>query len=51
MFATVSLARLWQAQGRTAAAHRALAKIYDWCTEGVDTPDLKEAKALLKALV
>jgi predicted ATPase len=45
--AVMSLGRLWQRQGRTAAAHQQLAAIYDWFTEGFDTPDLQEAKALL----
>jgi predicted ATPase len=44
--ATVSLARLWQKQGWTDEARRMLAEIYGWFTEGFDTPDLKEAKAL-----
>ena len=49
--ATVSLARLWQQQGKTAQAQRWLAKIYGcWFTEGFDTVDLKEARALLKEL-
>ncbi len=45
-----SLARLWQAAGKTAEAHELLAPVYDWFTEGFDTADLKEAKALLEAL-
>jgi len=48
--ATTSLARLWQAQGRIDEAHRVLAAIYAWFTEGFDTPDLKEARALLGEL-
>jgi predicted ATPase len=48
--ATVSLARLWQQQGRVGEAHQMLAQIYGWFTEGFDTPDLQEAKALLEAL-
>ena len=48
--ATVSLCRLWQGQGREAEAREMLAGIYGWFTEGFDTPDLKEAKALLDAL-
>ena len=47
---TVSLCRLWQAQGKGAAAHALLADIYGWFTEGFDTPDLQEARALLEAL-
>jgi DNA-binding winged helix-turn-helix (wHTH) protein/predicted ATPase len=48
--ATVSLARLWQWQGKKKPARRMLAKIYDWFTEGFDTADLQEAKALLDEL-
>ncbi|MBI3801338.1 MAG: AAA family ATPase [Deltaproteobacteria bacterium] len=48
--ATVSLARLWQQQGRTNEAHAMLASIYNWFTEGFDTVDLQEAKALLAEL-
>jgi predicted ATPase len=48
--AALSLARLWQAQGQRAAAHQLLAEIYSWFTEGFDTVDLQEAKALLAEL-
>jgi predicted ATPase len=48
--AAVSLARLRRVQGRRAEARDLLAPIYGWFTEGFDTPDLREAKALLKAL-
>ena len=48
--ATTSLARLWQTQGRKDEARRMLTEIYDWFTEGFDTPDLQEAKALLEEL-
>ena len=62
--ATMSLARLWQQQAvehgagskelgahiRLAEAHHMLAEIYNWFTEGFDTKDLQEAKALLEAL-
>jgi DNA-binding SARP family transcriptional activator/predicted ATPase len=48
--ATTSLARLWQEQGRTEEARHMLAEVYGWFTEGFDTPDLQEAKALLEAL-
>jgi class 3 adenylate cyclase/predicted ATPase len=48
--AAMSLARLWQQQGKRAAAHDLLAPIYGWFTEGFDTADLQEAKALLEAL-
>jgi predicted ATPase/class 3 adenylate cyclase len=46
----MSLSRLWQHQGKRAEARELLAPIYDWFTEGFDTADLQEAKALLKAL-
>jgi len=45
--AVMSLSRLWHSQGKTGEARRMLAAIYDWFTEGFDTADLKEAKALL----
>jgi predicted ATPase len=48
--AAMSLARLWQQQGKRAAAYELLAPIYGWFTEGFDTADLQEAKALLVAL-
>jgi len=48
--AATSLARLWQRQGKRQAAHDLLAPIYDWFTEGFETADLQEAKALLEAL-
>jgi predicted ATPase len=48
--ATISLARLWQQQGKKAEAHQMLVKIYSWFTEGFDTKDLQEAKALLEEL-
>jgi class 3 adenylate cyclase/tetratricopeptide (TPR) repeat protein len=48
--ATVSLARLWQSQGKQQAARAMLSEIYGWFTEGFDTKDLKEAKALLEEL-
>jgi predicted ATPase len=47
----MSLARLWQQQGQRAEAGKLLAKVYGWFTEGFDTADLQEAKALLEALV
>ena len=47
----MSLARLWQYQGKQAKAHELLlAPVYGWFTEGFDTADLKEAKALLEEL-
>ncbi len=48
--AATSLARLWQRQGKHAAARALLAPLYAWFTEGFATRDLKEAKALLDAL-
>jgi adenylate cyclase len=48
--ATVSLARLLQQQGKREEAREMLAAIYGWFTEGFDTTDLKEAKALLQEL-
>ena len=48
--AAMSLARLWQPQGKRAEAYALLAPIYSWFTEGFDTADLQEAKALLDAL-
>jgi len=44
------LARLWRDQSRPQQAHDLLAPVYNWFTEGFDTLDLKEAKALLEAL-
>ena len=46
----LSLSRLWQQQGKRAEAHELLAPIYGWFTEGFDTADLQEAKALLEEL-
>jgi predicted ATPase len=48
--AGMSLSRLWQQQGKKEEARRMLAEIYGWFTEGFDTADLKEAKALLDEL-
>ena len=48
--AAMSLGRLWQQQGKRAEAHELLAPVYGWFTEGFDTADLQEAKALLEAL-
>ena len=48
--ATTSLARLWQGQGKTTEARELLAPVYNWFTEGFETADLKDAKALLAAL-
>jgi predicted ATPase len=46
----MSLARLWQQQGNREAARELLAPIYGWFTEGFETANLQEAKALLEAL-
>jgi predicted ATPase len=46
--AAMSLARLWQRQGKRAAACELLTPIYGWFTEGFDTADLQEARALLE---
>jgi len=46
----MSLARLRRDQGRRGEARNFLAPVYGWFTEGFDTPDLKEAKALLDEL-
>ena len=48
--AAMSLSRLWQRQGKRDAARQMLAEVYGWFTEGFDTADLQEAKALLEAL-
>jgi predicted ATPase len=48
--AAMNLSRLWQHQGKRAEAQQLLAPIYGWFTEGFDTPDLQEARALLEAL-
>jgi len=48
--ATTSLARLWQQQGKRREAYDFLAPVYHWFTEGFDTADLQDAKALLEAL-
>ena len=45
--AVMSLSRLWHRQGKTVQAHLRLAEIYGWFTEGFDTADLTQAKALL----
>ena len=47
---TMSMARLWRDQGKRDEARDLLAPVYGWFTEGFDTPDLKEAKALLDEL-
>jgi len=48
--AAMSLARLWQCQGKRDEARDLLAPIYDWFTEGFDTADLQEATGLLEEL-
>jgi predicted ATPase len=48
--AAMSLARLWQQQGKRDEAHQLLAPVYGWFTEGFDTADLQDAKALLAEL-
>jgi predicted ATPase len=48
--AVMSLSRLWQQQGKRVAARQRLTEIYDWFTEGFDTPDLQDARALLDTL-
>jgi predicted ATPase len=48
--AATSLARLWQQQGKRQEAHDLLTPVYNWFTEGFDTADLQEAKAMLDAL-
>jgi len=48
--AAISLSRLWQRQGKREEAQKLLADIYGWFTEGFDTADLREAKALLEGL-
>src|SRR5262245_16975528 len=48
--ASINLARLWRDQGKRTEARDLLATIYGWFTEGLDTPVLREAKALLDEL-
>ena len=48
--AALSLSQLWQCQGKREAAYDLLVPVYSWFTEGFDTADLQEAKALLAAL-
>jgi class 3 adenylate cyclase/predicted ATPase len=48
--AVMSLARLWQQQGKQKEAHQLLSEVYGWFTEGFDTKDLQEAKATLLEL-
>jgi predicted ATPase len=48
--AAMTLSRLWRSQGKKAEAYQMLAEIYNWFTEGFDTPDLIEARFLLDSL-
>ena len=48
--AAITLAQLWRDQGKLQQARELLAPVYGWFTEGFDTRDLKEAKALLEEL-
>jgi predicted ATPase len=49
-WAAMSMARLWRDQGKRQQAHDLLAPVYGWFTEGFNTLDLKQAKALLDEL-
>jgi predicted ATPase len=49
--ASTSISRLWRDQGKVQQARELLAPIYGWFTEGFDTRELKDAKALLEELV
>jgi predicted ATPase len=46
----MSLSRLWQCQGKRVEARQLLGEVYGWFTEGYDTADLQEARALLEEL-
>ncbi|MGB3716162.1 MAG: tetratricopeptide repeat protein, partial [Candidatus Promineifilaceae bacterium] len=48
--ASIGLARLWEKQGRKEEAQKVLGPVYSWFTEGFDTPDLREARALLEEI-
>ena len=50
LWAAMSLSRLWQQQGQRVEARELLAPIYGWFTEGFDTADLQDARALLEEL-
>ncbi len=50
LWVATSLSHLWQQQGKHTEGHALLAPVYGWFTEGFDTADLQEAKALLEAL-
>ena len=45
----MSFARPWQSRGKKIKAHQLLTEIYGWFTEGFDTKDLQEAKAILES--
>ena len=47
---SISLAKLWQSQGKRNEAHDLFAPVYTWFTEGLDTKDLKDAKVLFEEL-
>jgi predicted ATPase len=49
--AAISLSRLWRKQGKQKEAYQMLVEVYNWFTEGFDTPDLKEARVLLEELL
>jgi predicted ATPase len=48
--ASTGLTRIWQQQGKKEEAYQVLSEVYGWFTEGLDTKDLQEAKALLDEL-
>jgi predicted ATPase len=48
--AATNLARLWSSQGRSPEGKKVLSEVYDWFAEGFDTPDLRDARALLDEL-
>ena len=48
--AAMSLSRLWQKHGEQVKARQLLTEVYNWFTEGFDTPDLREAKALIEQM-
>jgi len=50
LHSAMSMARLWRDQGKVQQARELLVPVYGWFAEGVDTRDLKEAKALLEEL-
>jgi predicted ATPase len=50
LHAAISLRRLWQRQGKHDEARQLLAEVYGWFTEGFDTVDLRQARALLEEL-